>query len=200
MNHSQGGEEQAIRSCIPGGLDGKGYVLDIGAFDGVTFSNSRALVERGWRALLIEPSPYAFAKLLKLYEKTPRVQMVNAAIGLWEGHLVPFFEGGLYGSTDAKAPGRWESVQKFSRPYWVPTVAPAQLANQFPGAPDVISIDTEGTSFEIVKRLPPTWFSTLSCLVVEHDQRIVEICDWARKEYNLAPCYVDGNNAVLRQE
>lgn len=200
MSHSQGGEEQAIASSIPGSIGDNGYVLDIGAFDGETFSNSRKLIERGWRALLVEPSPFAFQKLLTLYdERRKDVRLINAAIGLWEGHLVPFFEGGLYGSTDARAPGRWDRIQKFSRPYFVPTVTMAQIVNQFPGVPDVISIDTEGTSFEILKRLPEPWFKTLSCIVVEHDQRVVEICDWARNQYNLEPAYLDGNNVVLRQ-
>lgn len=201
MAHSQGGEEDAIRRAVLGELgsiDEGGYVLDIGAFDGETLSNSRALLERGWKGLLVEPSPFAFQKLLALYEGAKDVNLINAAIGLEAAHLVPFNEGGLYGSTDPKARGRWESIQKFSRPYWVPTVTVEQIVNQFPGAPDVISIDTEGTSFEIFKRLPTVWSSSVSAVVVEHDRRMVEICQWALKNYNLQPCYLDDNNVVLR--
>lgn len=40
-----------------------GTVLDIGANDGVTLSNSRALVELGWNAVLVEPAEIAFRKL-----------------------------------------------------------------------------------------------------------------------------------------
>lgn len=41
----------------------RGTVLDIGANDGITLSNSRALIELGWSAVLVEPAEIAFRKL-----------------------------------------------------------------------------------------------------------------------------------------
>lgn len=38
--------------------------LEIGAWDPITFSNTRALVELGWRGVMIEPSPGPFIELL----------------------------------------------------------------------------------------------------------------------------------------
>jgi FkbM family methyltransferase len=43
--------------------DRKGFLIDVGANDGIQFSNSRALLELGWKGILIEPNPKAFKKL-----------------------------------------------------------------------------------------------------------------------------------------
>jgi len=40
--------------------DRRGTFIDIGANDGLTLSNTRALVELGWRGVFVEPSPMAF--------------------------------------------------------------------------------------------------------------------------------------------
>jgi len=63
-------------------IDGtKPTFLDLGSNDGQTFSNTRALVERGWRGVCVEPSPTAFAKLKELYKDSKDVYSYNFAIG-----------------------------------------------------------------------------------------------------------------------
>ncbi len=64
--YSQNDEERVILELVG---DGKGRFLDIGAFDGVMFSNTRALVERGWCGICVEPNPFTFLKLLKACEE-----------------------------------------------------------------------------------------------------------------------------------
>ncbi len=58
--YSQNNEEQIIIEYFK---DFKGHLLDIGANDGLTLSNSRKLIELGWTGDLVEPSPNAFQKL-----------------------------------------------------------------------------------------------------------------------------------------
>ena len=40
-----------------------GYFVDIGAHDGVTFSNSKFFEEQGWKGVCIEPNPVVFEQL-----------------------------------------------------------------------------------------------------------------------------------------
>lgn len=42
----------------------EGFYVDIGAWDGVTFSNSFALEQKGWKGILVEPNP-VFADTLR---------------------------------------------------------------------------------------------------------------------------------------
>lgn len=82
--HSQNREEEAILNYFK---DFKGTFLDIGANDGVTLSNTRALAELGWCGVLIEPSPKAFPRLKKLYEDDKKgcFYLYNFAIGTKNG-------------------------------------------------------------------------------------------------------------------
>lgn len=50
--YSQNDEEAIIMRYF---ANRTGRLLDIGAADGMTNSNSLALIERGWRAVLVEP-------------------------------------------------------------------------------------------------------------------------------------------------
>lgn len=44
-----------------------GYLVEIGAADGIANSNSRMLIEKGWKGILVEPNIYNFKKLEYLY-------------------------------------------------------------------------------------------------------------------------------------
>lgn len=44
---------------------GEGFFIDIGANDGVTFSNTYVMEQKGWKGIAIEPNPVAFEKLAK---------------------------------------------------------------------------------------------------------------------------------------
>jgi FkbM family methyltransferase len=65
MAYSQNNEESIILDYFK---DFTGEFIDIGANDGKTFSNTRGLAERGWKGVLVEPSPQAFEKLKSLYD------------------------------------------------------------------------------------------------------------------------------------
>ena len=62
--YSQSGQDAFVLSYFNNKRNG--VFIDIGANDGETFSNSRQLILDGWNAVLVEPSPKAFAKLNKL--------------------------------------------------------------------------------------------------------------------------------------
>ena len=55
----------------------QGRYLDIGAFDGVTFSNTKRFEEKGWEGICIEPLASSFEKL----QKSRKSINVNVAVG-----------------------------------------------------------------------------------------------------------------------
>lgn len=75
--YSQNNEEQIIKDYFDTMVWNPGYVpafIDIGANDGVTLSNTRALAESGnWNGVLVEPSPKAYARLVENYKNFPNV-------------------------------------------------------------------------------------------------------------------------------
>lgn len=77
MPFSQNNEEEIILNYF-GGV--KGILLDLGANNGKTFSNSRQLLLNEWTGVLIEPTN-AFTPLQELYRYREDVKCFNVAVG-----------------------------------------------------------------------------------------------------------------------
>jgi len=76
--YSQYGEDKIISDNIP--ADMQGNILDIGANDGKTLSNSLYFINRGWGATLIEGSPITAEKLQTLHKDNNQVQCLNVCL------------------------------------------------------------------------------------------------------------------------
>ena len=78
QSYSQYGEDRAIVELFG---DHVGRFLDIGAWHPTVFSNTRALFERGWSGVMVEPSPCPFLKP-EIHEAM-RVASVSAGCLMW---------------------------------------------------------------------------------------------------------------------
>lgn len=71
MDYTQYGEQSFLSEYAK--KINSGVLVDIGAADGVTHSNSKWLIEQGWSALLVEPNEYNFNKLVNLHKDNHKV-------------------------------------------------------------------------------------------------------------------------------
>ena len=90
--YSQNLEEKYILDYFK---DFKGNLLDIGANDGKTLSNSLALIKRGWKGVLVEPSPVAFKRLEELYKDEYDICLFEKAIANKDGKCILHQSGKL---------------------------------------------------------------------------------------------------------
>lgn len=194
VSYSQNGEDRIVFPHLSG--ISRGVVLDIGAGDPTKFSNSMALIERGWRAILVEPSPRHFAKLLAFHGGNPGVTLLNAAIGT-ENRIVEFHEAedALYSTTSPAHADKWRGRGMSYRSYWVAQVTIRTMLTQLGGMAHLLSIDAEGISFDILTQCPLAEWDTRA-VIVEHDDRIVEIAAWGR-DRGYEPRAVNAENIVL---
>ena len=194
MSYSQNGEDKIILELVKD-IE-KGTVLDIGAYTGKENSNSLALIEKGWKGVLVEPSPWAFAEAAKLHANNPNVTLVNAAIGT-ERRMVKFYEaaGTQYSSTSEKSKARWVNEKLDWREYWVSQIKVSDLINAVGASADVLSIDCEGTSVDILMNCPlSTWSPKV--VIVEHDMKCEAIAAWMRaRDYRIQD--LSGENCVF---
>lgn len=95
--YSQSAEEQHILGYFK---DTLGTFCDIGANNGVTFSNTRALALQGWSGVCIEPSPKAFDKLKELYKDRKDVYAYDYAISKNNGKRILQASGPLCSAAD----------------------------------------------------------------------------------------------------
>lgn len=197
-------------------------LLDIGAWHATDKSNSRALIERGWSAILIEPSPGPFVNLLRACGTCPdtasephgerkqqtcymcggvrygfldRVTLILAAVGIESGLTTMQASDDAVSTSDAESHTKWKERGGFYGQYLIPTLTPAEIFHRFGGDFACINVDTEGTSVDIFRAILDIGVHP-DCWCVEHDNRLVEIGELAAaNNYNLV--YVNDCNAVL---
>ena len=157
MKYSQWDEEAAILEFFRGNASGR--FLDLGAFDGVTGSNTRALRVLGWGGVCVEAAPENFIALARLYGNDPRVDCLCAAV-LWKPGIAEFHHaGGQCGTL------REDHSVAVEHSYYVPAVTPAQIAAHFGEIFDFVSVDVEGIELELLPALGPVLAqASLLCL------------------------------------
>jgi FkbM family methyltransferase len=88
------------------------YLVDVGAHDGRSLSNSFPFLELGWSGVLVEPLPQAFERLARLHAGRPQVHCVQAACGESDGRMALAVGGdGPLPMTSTLARGNGPSVE-----------------------------------------------------------------------------------------
>lgn len=189
MNYSQGEEQKHILEHV----GESGRFLDIGAWHAKNLSNTRALYERGWSGVLVEPSPEPFIGLLREYGNDDRVVLVMAAVG--DNSLKRFHASADALSTSSEENfEKWREVGGFYGRYWVQALEVKFLIDNF-GPFDFVSIDTEGTSVEVFRALLATG-TRPKCICMEHDFKNVETLEMANAA-GYREVYFSGENQVF---
>lgn len=171
--HSQKDEESWILRSVANIPNGR--FVDVGAYDGVNYSNTMALVERGWSGIMIEPGLQAFIKLLENHGANEKVTLIHAAIGVFKSGLQPFWNCPTTFSTTEPSNRDKFIHEGFSPQFYTPVINMSWIFEMFPGPIDVLSIDTEGTSVDLFKQFTATGYARPRCICVEHDGRTDEV-------------------------
>jgi len=145
------GEFRALRRLA--GPDCPRIIVDVGANDGFYASNSFPFIARGWRAVLIEPHPGAYAKLQKLHAGKPGTVCLNIACAEAAGERPLYFglnsPGGSHStlSTDDQLSRVRSKDFTMVRVERLATVLARQaVPNDF----GILSIDAEGLDYEVL--------------------------------------------------
>ena len=176
-----------------------GRVLDIGAHDGWSFSNTARLLERGWGGTLVEASPRPLAKLIDRWGGRADIEIVGGCViadsqARETAGLITFHDDAgaachagesFLGTTEASNVAKWALHTQFRR-VALATVRLDTLLQLVPW--DLWSIDVEGTSVALLQDLsrlvterpPAAYRDALLPLVVacEHDDMHAEIAQW----------------------
>ena len=175
QDFSQSGEqphvlEHAIAAAqAPAG----GRFLDLGAGDGETFSNTRALAQLGWAGVAVEPAAWAFDRLVARYAPTA-VKPVCAIVTPETRGLVDFAysRDDHLSSIDPSHIDRWRQVP-FAYVHAV-AVTLGDLLDTF-GAFEVVSIDCEGISVALARAYAKRpEIDAVRVMVVERERDVFE--------------------------
>lgn len=169
-DYSQSGEQEHILKAV--GAE-PGRFLEIGAYDGNHFSNTKALIERGWSGIMVEPALESFLALLKNHGENPNLQLVHALIGT-ERKLRTFWNTpGAVSTTEKVWFEKWKTGTIYHPAFLMPSITLQELLSWLPGPIDFLSIDTEGTSADLFLTFPLKHYHPRA-FCVEYDGRLSE--------------------------
>lgn len=200
MSYSQNKEDVLILHYFG---DFKGRMLEIGANDGITLSNSKLFIEMGWQAVLVEPSPSCANKIKLLHKDNGNVEVAELAIGE-ETTEMEFHESGaiLPGKKDAALVStlipaekkRWDSLHTPWKQYSVDVYSWKDFLDMYPGPYDFISIDAEGMDFKILSQID---LSGVRCVCVETNgietEKYKEYCEG----FGMRELHRNGENLIM---
>jgi FkbM family methyltransferase len=137
----------------------KGFYVELGAYDGVAFSNTYFLEALGWEGILIEPNPGAFESCIRNrpYSRcihgaiTCQTQGPEIMLSLVEGN------GGIdtlsYTVESTRHLSRVVAARGMLRTIRVPALRLADVLKDVEHSIDLISIDVEGAELDVLQSL-----------------------------------------------
>jgi FkbM family methyltransferase len=158
MKFTQNDEESHILNYFG---DHVGTFLSLGENDGETFSNVRALALKGWKGVMVEPSPKAFEKLKALYDGNPGFYIYPFAIASHNGKAMLNESGPLINSRDVALVSTFHEseMSRFKTsvtytPVEVKTFRWKTFLNRIPIKKfDFVSCDCEGQDLDILSQM-----------------------------------------------
>lgn len=139
----------------------EGYFLDVGSGDGTVGSNSKALEERGWKGICVDPFPT---------HMEGRTCLVFREVVYSEaGKRMMFYQAGQLGGI-ADTLGAWKvRAEKASAVEFTTVTLGDILARaKAPRRIDFVSLDIEGAELEALRGLPLDRYQ-IGALVIEHN-------------------------------
>lgn len=188
---SQYGEHETILRLLGDVDEARRAFIDVGAFDGKTFSNTWELAERGWKGILVEPNPIAFSSLMRNYagreahlvmgaierKKGVRTLWVNTADGettdmlssIDPAHVKKCSASGYPFSGVLVHTVTWEDLLPLP---WIRQAA-------------YLNIDVEGINYDVLETMPREIQPTVVCIEKDPAERVSAMVEeFQRRGYN----------------
>jgi FkbM family methyltransferase len=158
--YSQLGQDRwVLETVFPGVTDG--FFVDVGSWEGTIDSNTKALEERGWRGICIDPFPK------NMQDRTCR--MFKEAVDSRAGNRVVFRTADALGGIDQYL-GLWKGKAQTQESVELTTTTLAEILNRAraPSFVNFISLDIEGAELEALRGFPFDRYQ-IGTMAVEHN-------------------------------
>ena len=175
MSYSQNNEEHFILQYFDGKAPSSFW--DIGAFDGKTFSNTLALLERGWSGIAVEGSPVNFCNLVS--NTAEHADRLHYVFGIVTDKVISSVmawydtDGDAVSSNDEAHVDKWSAGGMKFRKMYGAVFGWRTLLGLIPN-PAFINVDVEGQSAQLAIDM---WHEGLKpeLWCIEHDGRADEL-------------------------
>ena len=187
-SYAQHGEDKLVELLLPYGVN---TFIDIGANDGVLFSNTFKFAKNGARGLCVEPSRSSYNKLRLNHLFNPKVKCLHGAVSNFEGSIYlkdKGYESTLSTVSKTKSIG---SKKVCCRTF-------SSILKDYPSFSkiDFLSIDVEGHEDKVIEGLERTPFIT-KIIVIESDKSEIEKLLTIEGLKDYYPIYTNSLNTIL---
>ena len=197
--YSERDEEDFILKFF--GDQARGFFVDIGAFDGIRLSNTRALALRGWAGVLVEPNPLTYTRLVE-NSHNALCACVEAAITEIDSLNRLYIDEGEAARCSLHDGMTKQFVRFGGNMRVVPTMTCAELVEQYdvPRTFDFLAVDAEGEDKSILRHWPFTLAAPrLIMAEVMHDPLAVGKMSYLLAGRNYGMAWSNGYNAAWKQ-
>jgi FkbM family methyltransferase len=172
--------EELFQKHFPDKTDG--IFFDIGAYDGISFSNTWQLAEAGWRGVCVEPLPSAFASLQNNHNaaKHADIRCIPVAIGNIEGFGALHYTtpDGVLATLNKEVVEKniWDEKYIGSIAVMVFRLDTILEANYEYGTPgfDVLNVDVEGGEIDVLKGFSVKYWEPKMVIIEAHESHVIE--------------------------
>lgn len=199
--YSQNNEETILLNYFK---NFKGSLLDLGANDGRTFSNSLRLIQLGWEADLVEASPETFKKLELEHKGNEKVKCHNVAVSNVNGS-VKFYESGtllggddrsLVSTLDKRELDRWGGKVAFTETAVKSLTFNSLLDITKNHKFDFITIDIEGLDWLVLSQMNLTDLGCKLLIIETNGKEVLKYIAYC-KQFGLNTLATNGENLIL---
>jgi FkbM family methyltransferase len=158
-----------------------GSFVEVGAYDGITYSNTYGLAEMGWHGLYIEAIEEYYKNCYVIHSDHPNIDIVNACVG--DGSKVELYIGGEYSTFDKDfmlhVPQGWGAVFDFIGK--VKTVTLDALLTDYWNQDeiDLLVVDVEGSENAVLSGFTVAKWEPVMAIVECHEHHHNE---WMRMQ------------------
>lgn len=197
---SQNGEDLILWEFF--GKKRTGVCVDVGAYDGVGFSNTYFFEAIGWSAVLVEAVPELYAQCVAA---RPYSTVVHAACGAHQGQVEFTVVEGARGvaTLSSMKPDRVRIEREGGtvRTVEVPLRTLDEILAAVTGPIDFVSIDVEGAELDVLHGFDLARFQP-RLLVIEDNSAGADrsVSDWLQKQGYVAKLQVEQNIFYARQD
>jgi FkbM family methyltransferase len=151
-----------------------GSFVEVGAYDGITYSNTWGLAEKGWSGLMLEPVPTLAEAARKNHLNHSQVQIMQKAIGATHENI-RLRLAGPYTTADEKQAADYEEIEWASKWMTSETIEVEQITLDYAldGSAieedfDVLVVDVEGHEMPVFEGFSlARWFPKLMIIELE---------------------------------
>jgi FkbM family methyltransferase len=194
--HSQTDQDRwIVRKVFPDVKNG--YFVDIGSADGTRFSNTKALEDRGWKGICIDPFPRNMkGRICTVYKEVVYSK---------SGQTVSFSAAGDFGGIRDHL-GRWKDMKEMQQAeiveFTTTTLDEILIKARAPKYIHYVSLDIEGAELEALKAFDFSKYK-VGAFTIEHNYeepkrtKIKELLE--RNGYRLARSVAEDDYYVPRE-